>query len=132
MSDMPRPVPGTVGWFDLTVPDAPAVRDFYAKVVGWTAQPLAMGGYEDYVMTAPGGVPVGGVCHARGANADIPPVWIPYVSITDLDASLEACRAGGGTVVAGPRGGGTAGRYAIIRDPAGAVLALHQAGEAQG
>ncbi len=28
---------GTVGWMDLTVPDAPALRDFYSAVVGWTS-----------------------------------------------------------------------------------------------
>lgn len=26
--------PGTIMWHDLTVPDAEAVRDFYAAVVG--------------------------------------------------------------------------------------------------
>ncbi len=33
----------------------------------------------------------------------------------------------GGSVIDGPRGGAEQGRFAVIRDPAGAHLALHQA-----
>jgi predicted enzyme related to lactoylglutathione lyase len=29
-----RNVPGQIGWIDLTVPDAPALRDFYQAVTG--------------------------------------------------------------------------------------------------
>jgi len=30
---------GKIGWIDLTVPDAEAIRDFYQHVAGWV--PLA-------------------------------------------------------------------------------------------
>jgi len=127
----PTAVIGAIMWTDLTVPDADGVRDFYAAVTGWVPQPLSMGDYSDYIMTAPEtGAPVAGVCHARGTNAELPPVWVVYIAVADLDASLEACRARGGTVIAGPKGAGGGARYAIIRDPAGAVAALHQAAPA--
>jgi large conductance mechanosensitive channel protein len=29
------PAPGSIGWLDLTVEDAPRLRDFYSAVVGW-------------------------------------------------------------------------------------------------
>jgi hypothetical protein len=122
------PAPGTIGWTDLTVPDAAAVRDFYAAVTGWSVQPVSMGEYDDYVMAAPGtGAPTAGICHARGPNAALPAQWLVYIAVADLDASLAACEANGGTVLAAPRGSG-ASRYAVIRDPAGAVAALSQAG----
>ena len=35
---------GKIGWADLTVNDAETVRDFYRDVVGWTVQPVDMGG----------------------------------------------------------------------------------------
>jgi predicted enzyme related to lactoylglutathione lyase len=38
---------------DLTVADAPAVRDFYAAVAGWTPAEVPMGEYSDYCMNAP-------------------------------------------------------------------------------
>ena len=41
---------GSVGWFDLTVPDAEKVRDFYGQVVGWDSEATDMGDYEDFCM----------------------------------------------------------------------------------
>lgn len=38
--------PGAVGWLDLTVDDAPKLRDIYAWVAGWWPQPVSMGGYD--------------------------------------------------------------------------------------
>jgi predicted enzyme related to lactoylglutathione lyase len=83
MSEAPPPV-GSIGWFDLTVPDAIAVRDFYGAVTGWTWTGLDMGGYEDYCMNQPGdGTTVAGICHARGGNASVPPQWLPYIIVAD-------------------------------------------------
>lgn len=118
------PAPGSIAWHDLTVPDAERVRDFYARVVGWKAEPVEMEGYADFNMTS-GGKPAAGVCHARGMNSALPAQWLMYIVVADLDASLAAVRELGGEVVAGPKGGGGA-RYAVIRDPARAVCALYQ------
>jgi len=118
--------PGTIGWVDLTVPDATAVRDFYREVAGWGVQEVEMDGYSDFAMTVPGGdSAVAGVCHARGANADLPRVWLVYIVVTDLDRSVARCLELGGEVVAGPKGG-EMGRFTVIRDPAGAVCALFE------
>jgi uncharacterized protein len=125
MADAPRPVPGEIAWVDLTVPDAPRVRDFYVAVAGWQAAEVPMGDYSDYGMSAPAsGRSVAGVCHARGENAGLPAQWLVYITVSDLDASLESCRALGGALVSGPRDMGPYGRMAVIRDPAGAVAAL--------
>lgn len=120
---------GTFGWFDLTVDNADSVRDFYADVVGWKPEPVDMGEYSDYNMTTADGTPSAGVCHARGTNADLPAQWLLYVNIPDLDASLAKVKSGGGEILAGPKGTEAQGRYAIIRDPAGACMALYQPGK---
>jgi len=130
MCDDAGPRLGRIGWTDLTVPDAETIRDFYGEVVGWEPEPVDMGGYSDFNMNVPGdGMPAAGICHARGANADLPAQWLVYITISDLDASLASCRRRGGTVVSGPKDLGTAGRYAVIRDPAGAVAALFEPAE---
>ncbi len=118
-----KPAPGSVAWTDLTVPDAEALRDFYTRVTGWTAQPLSMGEYSDYVMVSSDGHGVAGVCHARGSNAGLPPQWLVYIVVADVDAAAAECVALGGAIVAGPRPMG-GGRFCVIRDPAGAVCAL--------
>ena len=124
MSEMPKPQVGTIGWHDLTVPNADEVRDFYAAVTGWKPQGLSMGDYEDYVMTGPDGQGVAGVCHARGTNAGLPPQWLMYIVVDDVDESIRQCEQRGGKVIAGPKEVGGYGRYCVIQDPAGAVAAL--------
>ncbi|RJP78832.1 MAG: VOC family protein [Candidatus Zixiibacteriota bacterium] len=111
---------------DLTVPQADRVRDFYAAVTGWQVQPVPMDGYDDYAMVPPETQQaVAGICHARGANAGLPPQWLIYITVADLDESLRRCRELGGEVVFGPRPLGQ-GRFAVIRDPAGAVAAVYE------
>ena len=53
MSDASKPPVGSIGWCDLTVPGADAVRDFYRDVVGWTSTDTDMGGYA--VVRGPAG-----------------------------------------------------------------------------
>lgn len=120
---MSQPTTGKIVWFDLTVPDAANVRDFYASVVGWEVQPVAMGDYDDYGMAAHGEA-VAGVCHARGVNAGQPTGWMAYIAVEDLDASLARCQAGGGSQVTEVRDMGDGTRFCVIRDPAGAMVAL--------
>lgn len=121
-----RVAAGTIGWIDITTQDATALRDFYASVVGWGCEPVAMGGYDDYAMAAAGtGAPVAGICHALGSNADLPPGWLIYIVVEDVEASAAACREQGGEVVVEPRGLAD-GRFCVIRDPAGACAALYQ------
>jgi predicted enzyme related to lactoylglutathione lyase len=123
--------PGSIGWMDRTVAHATHVRDFYASVVGWGHESLSMGDYDDYGMTIEDGTWVSGTCHARGENADLPPQWLMYVIVADLDASLAAVQANGGERVTRIHGNlETDGGFCVVRDPAGAVLALMQGGPA--
>jgi predicted enzyme related to lactoylglutathione lyase len=116
---------GSILWRDLTVADAARVRDFYTAVVGWESSPVDMGGYSDFNMMPPGShEPLAGVCHARGSNADLPPVWLMYIVVQDVDRSAVECVRLGGRVVAGPRGM-SGGRVCVIQDPAGATCALY-------
>jgi uncharacterized protein len=119
---------GTIGWMDLTVEDAEAVRDFYRAVVGWEAEPVTMDGYADFNMTSEGEV-VAGICHARGGNRDLPAQWLIYITVENVEAAAKRCAEKGGTVVVEPRplGGGF---FCVVQDPAGAVAALYQQGAA--
>lgn len=116
---------GAILWRDLTVPNAEQVRDFYSQVVGWRAEPVAMSDYADFNMIAPGTEqPTAGICHARGFNADMPAQWLMYIKVADLDQSLTHCQALGGRILVGPKLMGETQRFAVIQDPAGAVVTL--------
>ena len=129
MRGVTKPPVGSIGWCDLTVPGADTVRDFYRDVVGWTATELDMGGYADYVMSQPfNGAATTGVCWARGANEGLPPVWLVYFVVASLERSLAQVRERGGAVLREPGSSGD-GRFAVVRDPAGAVCALYENGD---
>jgi predicted enzyme related to lactoylglutathione lyase len=127
MSAAKKPAVGSIGWFDLTVVNAVALRDFYASVVGWKPQGLDMGGYDDFVMNEPAsGKAVAGVCHARGANAGLPPQWLLYITVKSCSRAAKRAVALGGKLLRKPTKLGPMGRYCVIRDPAGAVCALFE------
>jgi predicted enzyme related to lactoylglutathione lyase len=116
---------GSLAWIDLTVENAEKVRDFYAGVVGWTPSPVSMGDYSDFNMNAPkSGQPTAGICHARGANADLPAQWLMYVVVEDIEKSRARCEELGGKLLTPIKDMGGEGRYCVIQDPAGAVAAL--------
>ena len=116
---------GQVSWVDLTVKNAEQVRDFYKEVIGWNSSEVDMGGYSDYNMNLEEGKTVAGICHSRGLNANLPPQWLIYITLSDLEKSVARCRALGGKVVDGPRSMGES-RLCVIQDPSGAVAALWQ------
>lgn len=124
MSDQMQAKPGQIVWVDLTIPNADEVRDFYRQVVGWEPETVDMGRYHDFNMKLPGSdLPAAGICFARGVNADLPPQWLIYIAVTDLDARIQKITEQGGKLLVPPQGG-IGYRYCVIEDPAGAVAAL--------
>ena len=119
---------GCISWLDLTVSDASATRDFYRQVVGWSVQDAEMEDegerYADYNMIGDDGNLAAGICHARGVNLGLPPIWMIYLPVGDLAESLRRVQEGGGKVIKATRG--TDGEYAcaVVQDPVGAWLAL--------
>ena len=127
MSNPPKV--GTIGWTDLTVDDAPALRSFYSEVVGWSSTEADMGGYSDYCMNAPGGDTVAGICHARGSNEGLPAKWLVYINVEDADVSAARVESLGGRILKPVTNMAGQGRYCVIEDPAGAVCALFEPAE---
>jgi len=116
---------GTILSADLTIIQAEEVREFYKQVIGWEHIEINMGDYSDYLMTTKDGIPVAGVCHQRGVNSGLPPVWMVYFQVNDLKQSLETCKKLGGKVLREP-GTSTCGSFGVIEYPAGAICALGQ------
>jgi predicted enzyme related to lactoylglutathione lyase len=121
------PKPGSVGWMDLTVKNATEVAHFYRDVVGYQLSEIEMGGYSDYVLATAPEHGVAGVCHARGENANLPPVWMLYFTVSDMDASVAKVKEHGGKLRGEVRTLGEMGKMAVIEDPSGAIAALYEA-----
>jgi predicted enzyme related to lactoylglutathione lyase len=126
MSDNKLPV-GSIAWMDLTIQEAPKLKEFYSRVVGWQPSEVSMRDYSDYNMNSPEtGEPMAGICHSRGVNKELPPYWMIYIVVDNLDESISHCQQLGGKVISGPKSMPGHGRYAIIQDPAGAYSALFE------
>ena len=128
------PALGTLAWLDLTVANAPQVRDFYQSVLHWKPTNVPMRDsptpgtaptYHDYAMapaTTPDS-PATGVCHARGPNTGLPAVWIPYFTVADVQQAVSAAQAAGGSLIGEIRPMGS-GKVTFVRDPSGATFAV--------
>lgn len=120
-----KPEIGSITWCDLTVPNAEEVKTFYEKVIGWKADPVSMGDYDDYSMIAPESNKIAaGICNAKGINAKLPPQWLIYITVENVDTSAQTCLELGGRVLVEPKTISNYGRFCVIQDPAGAVCAL--------
>jgi predicted enzyme related to lactoylglutathione lyase len=109
---------GQFAWYDLMSPDAAASRKFYLPVTGWKTE-MWKGEYTMWV--GPKG-PLGGI--GPVTPADIPPHWLAYVNVDDVDTAAAKVTALGGKVMHGPEQIPEIGRFAIIADPLGAMLAI--------
>ncbi|MFT4048513.1 MAG: VOC family protein [Solirubrobacterales bacterium] len=122
---MTAPRTGLIKWADLTVPNIEEVVDFYQGVVGWNAAAYEMPDRTDYVMShSETGDTAAGICQQAGDIEGMPAQWMVYVTVEDLDDSIEAANRLGGKVVFGPRESEMMGRWCVVQDPAGAVMAL--------
>lgn len=117
---------GRILWHDLTVEDAKGISSFYQEITGWEKEGLSMGDYEDFIMKSPEDKEViAGICHAKGANQDLPAQWLMYIVVENLNKSLETCKKMGGKII-GEKRKMDDGFYCLIQDPAGAYVMLSE------
>jgi uncharacterized protein len=125
-----NPQPGDVSWNELVTSDWEAAYDFYHRLFGWektSAMDMGPGGtYQMYGEKA-NGRPYGGMYNFMPEMPPMPPNWLPYVRVTDLDASVDRVRKLGGQVLNGPMDVPGGDRIAQCMDPQGAAFALHEA-----
>ena len=122
---MPNPH-GSFIWYELLTKDAKAAKTFYDAVVGWNidAEP-APGGMDYRMINAPDSA-AGGVMQlnddmlANGAK----PVWLGYIGVDDVDASVAKVVAAGGKVHLPAFDIPDVGRLAMVADPQGNPLYL--------
>jgi predicted enzyme related to lactoylglutathione lyase len=56
----------------------------------------------------------------------VPPHWTAYITVTDVDAVAKKAQEMGGTALVPPTDIPTVGRFCVLKDPQGAVLAFIQ------
>jgi hypothetical protein len=61
-----------------------------------------------------------------GPMKGAPSHWLTYFEVTDVDASAKLVTELGGQVVSPPMDIPNVGRFAVVRDPQGAALAIYK------
>lgn len=113
--------PGAFSWSELMTTDPDAATSFYGKLFGWKLEAMDMG--MPYHVVKVGDSAIGGIMGMPpGAAPGMPPAWMTYVTVADVDALVGQVEALGGKVHMPPQDIPTVGRFAVIADPQGAVL----------
>jgi predicted enzyme related to lactoylglutathione lyase len=117
---------GEFCWRELLTTDSASAFTFYARIFGWQKmQEMDMGPMGTYHIFGIGGKQLGGMM-TLPKGAPMPPAWLYYTEILDLDAAMTRATKLGAKVLNGPMPV-PGGRIAQLMDPQGAAFALHQA-----
>ena len=118
---------GTFGWNELGTRDTGGAKQFYSAVFGWGTQEEESERAGTYTVWKVGDAMVGGMLDlgAVGVPDEVPPHWLVYFTVEDVDATVEKVKSGGGDVRMEPMDI-PIGRFAVIADPFGAVFAVMQ------
>ncbi len=81
-----------------------------------------MGPGGTYHILSQRGVDRGGVTSFLPAG--VPPHWLPYVFVENPDAAIARARKLGATIQVGAEDIPGVGRFGVLQDPTGAVLAV--------
>jgi len=116
-------VRGRFVWHQLATRDVPGAKKFYSRLVGWKTMPWPLD--PAYTVCHADVGPVAGLMALPAeAPADMPAHWLQYIGTSDVDATVDAAVRAGGSVLrpAGDMQG--AGRFAVLKDPQGAMFAV--------
>lgn len=118
----------TLAWCDLHTGDPARAAAIYASMFGWAPRQLhdlgPLGSYREFAWQQ-GGPSVGGMSDAA-RRPGIHTHWLFHFAVTDLDATLERVRSGGGRAAGEPMRAPDGARVAACEDPQGAAFALHE------
>ena len=112
-------------WYELTTPDVAGARKFYPPITGWGTQQFD----KNYTMWTVDSVPMAGIFNlsAEMRQRGIPPNWMPYVAVDNVDESARKVALIGGKVIHGPEEIPGTGRFAVVQDPQGATFGIYKA-----
>ena len=113
------PPEGRFVWYELVSPDKDAAKKFYTALLGWEWKDEDMGELGIYPMSHTGDVYH---CGVISPQEGMPPHWMAYVTVADVDKACEQATELGGTVMMPGTDIPNVGRFAVLEDPGGAVI----------
>lgn len=118
---------GTPCWYELATSQGtlPAAAEFYGQVFGWAIADAGMEGF-DYRLASAGGDAVAGLMEMPGDVAGMPPFWMIYFAVDDIEALVRDATAAGARIHRPLTDIPGTGRFALLADPQGAGFGVLQ------
>lgn len=116
---------GSLCWNELGARNPSAHEHFYNNLFGWTSKTTIMG-MGPYTVYSIGETATAGMYQMSEEMKEIPPHWLVYFEIENMDKAMEFITAKGGEILMPKLFIESVGYYAIARDPQGAVFGLVQ------
>jgi len=126
---------GTFGWDELWTTDRKKAAEFYTGLFGWKAKEGSptqaaqadshdVGDAGNYVEFINAGEPIGGMMEITPDMGPVPPNWLPYIMVENVDATAGNATKLGGKLFVPPTDIPNVGRFSVIQDPQGATFAI--------
>ena len=118
---------GVFVWDELGTNDVDGAQRFYEDVFGWTTTDMGsdFGGYRIFDRLQGSGRGHAGLMQLQ--DAAVPPMWVPYVGVEDTDSTVAKAQELGASTIVEPMDVPTVGRFAVIKDPQGAIFGIIKA-----
>ncbi|MBW1650715.1 MAG: VOC family protein [Deltaproteobacteria bacterium] len=107
---------GVFGWNELITTDIEKAKDFYTKLFGWSPSIMQ----KKYTTFKNKKEKIAGAMEDKKQK----PFWLPYITVNDIDKTAEKAEQLGAKILTPPAYAPDIGRFAIIKDPQGAVIAI--------
>ena len=116
---------GTPVWSELHTHDYSAAVRFYQQVFGWETVVMSDTAELRYTVFEKDGLQYAGIMDAAEfLPADIPSNWQVYFQADDVDATLARAKKHGAKIPMAAEDIPGVGRFGILQDPTGAILAV--------
>ncbi len=121
---MAMPKHGEFCWNDLATNNTEASKTFYAELFGWQFKEGDEAGMKYTEVSLDGQRQFGGIWEITEEMGEVPPHWMSWVAVDNVDAIVEKVKELGGSVCVQPTDIPNTGRFVVINDPLGAILSL--------
>jgi predicted enzyme related to lactoylglutathione lyase len=118
--------PNTFSWAELNAKNTAGAERFYPKIFGWGMKKSeATDGAPAYTEWQVDGESIGGAMDTTTFQMEVPPFWLVYFMVANIDAAATKVKELGGQVMNGPSDY-PGGQFAVIMDPNQTVFGLLQ------
>ena len=113
---------GKFVWHEHVSTEPAKAQEFFKQLFGWEYE-VFKPGEVDYAIITSGGQMHGGFPQVPEGT---PSHWVGNVQVESVDDTIAKAKSAGGSVIVDPMDIPEVGRYAVIRDPQGGVVAAFQ------